>query len=233
MNIERILWAARNKIAHRFPRYIDLNEAVDACRMEIADMASQKVAAAMQEAILGAQSKLYTEAAEYIEALYISEAGRIEIREDKKHLEYGYGPRQMLPDLLNSPKVKHNHRGEKTITVPVGISDGQKDLATSIQGKASELFSASRRLGATGKSLDQMTQSMREIIHRADSAPASIGGGAQEFATASETQDPVTQWVHPGFDGVKQLDAINTALKVDMEESAAIILESVANTMRH
>lgn len=233
MQVDRLIQDAISKLQGRFPRYIDLAAVGRENQTEIADMAMERLGSAMEQAILSAQSILRSTSQEYIEALYISDDLRIEIREDKKYLEDGYGPREMLPDLLASGKAHTSANGVRTISVPIGKKP-DSNLQEAISKKAAELFTKGKSAGASGNSLKDSIAAMRSLASRSENAPVTARSttGGQKYATASSNQNPSEDWVHPGFQGVNQLEFINETLRVELESGAAEIIERRANEKR-
>lgn len=232
MNVEQLISLARQRVSSRVPRYIDLDAAVDSSRQEIADMAVEKVQFALEQAILGAQSILRSTCQEYIEALYVTDDLRIAIRSEKSYLEDGYGPREMLDDLLNSRTAKVNDEGKKYVVVPLKKKP-DANIPEAISKKTSELFVKGREARASGKTLSQMVTDMQSLIRRSANAPTAPRGASENaFRTASEGQDPSKDWVHPGFQGVNQLEFINQQLQTDLQEGAVRLIEDAVNRMR-
>lgn len=235
MDIDRLLQTAKNKLQGRFPRYIDLDAVVRLSRSTVADMAMARVSFAMDQAILGAQSKLRTTSEEYVNALYVTDDLQIGIRPEARYLEEGYARREMLPDLLAGKSAKPMNDGGTYAIVPIGDKP-DSNLKSAITKKTSELFSAGRRAGASGKSLADMVSGMQSRLRSADNASTSPRNAPtskeDEFRTASSKQNPAEKWVHPGFEGMNQLEFINHQLRVELEEGATQIVERAANELR-
>lgn len=234
MKIDTLIAVARESIIGSTPRYIDINQACENARQEITDMAYSRVAQAMETAILGAQSILKTTCEEYINALYVDDDMHIAIEQDKAYLESGYAPREMLDDLLASPKAKVSKEGDRYIKVPIG-ADKHTDVRGAIERRASELFSKGSGK-ASGRTLADMAKEMHSLAAKAN--PVQPSSGPIEFRVASENQDnrwkynAEQPWVHPGFSGVNQLQTINMQLDSDLREQAAFIIRNEVDKMR-
>ncbi len=232
MNVDQLIANARRRMSGRVPRYIDIVSVIDQVKPEIVNMAVERVQFAMEQAILGAQTILRSTCQEYIEALYVTEDLKIAIKEDKAYLEDGYDRREMLDDLLNSPKAKVSEDGNKYINVPLKKKP-DANISEAISKKASELFSKGREANASPNTLERMVSDMQSLVRRSGNAPtASRGASENAFRTASQKQDPSNDWVHPGFQGVNQLEFINQQLQTDLQEGAVRLLEDAVNGMR-
>lgn len=235
MNVDQLLQDAKNKLQGRFPRYIDLDAASKAARQDVADMAMAYVSKAMNQAILGAQSKLRSTSEEYINALYITDDLRIDIRQESRYLEDGSEPREMLPELLAGKSAQPMKDGGTFAIIPIG-NKPDSNIQGAIAKKTSDLFDSGRRAGASGRSLNDMVSDMQATIRGANNAATSPRNAPtsddDKFRTASSHQDPATKWVHPGFEGVNQLEFINGQLKVELQEGAVAAVERAANEMR-
>lgn len=232
MSIEQLIADARQKVSSRVPRYIDLSKATEMARQDIVDMAMEKVQFAMEQAILGAQSILRSTCQEYIEALYITDDLKIAISAAKSYLEDGYDRREMLDDLLNSPKAKVSAEGNTYVSVPLRKKE-KSNITEAIGKKASDLFSKGRENQASSGTLERMVSDMQSLVRRSSNAPTDARGASENaFATASSKQDPSKDWVHPGFQGVNQLEFINQQLQTDLQEGAVRLMEDAVNRMR-
>jgi len=234
MKVNELIAQARETVAGSTPRYIDINVAAENARQGIEDMAFSRVGQAMEQAILGAQSVLKSTCEEYIEALYVDDDIKIAIRSDKAYLEQGYAPREMMEDLLSSPKAKISADGDRYVKVPIG-GKPTKDIRTVIGKKASDLFTKGSGK-ASNTTLADMTKSMQNLSNQAP--PVLDGPSKLEFRVVSEKQDqswkykPEQPWVHPGFSGVNQLDAINAQLEADMKQDAMYLVKAEVDKMR-
>jgi len=209
------------------PQYIEV-----AATTDVANMVVERVQMSLEQAILGAQSILKSTAEEYINALYITDGLTIGIAATASHLETGYGPREMQDDLLSSPKAKTSKDGTtKYLIVPIG-KEKKTDIHNAIRNKTSDLFRKGSLGGASMKSLDEMTKDMRNVISNVSSSKFHKPASEPEFATVSSSQDASESWVHPGFVGLRQLDAINYQLKIDLSEASVVIVKQVVDDMR-
>lgn len=233
MNVEQLISLARQRVSGRVPRYIDMDAAVKDSRQDIVDMTIEKVQFAMEQAILGAQSILRSTCQEYIEALYVTDDLRIAIRQEKAYLEDGFDRREMLDDLLNSPKAKTSKiDGDKYVIIPLRQKP-DANITQAISKKTSELFVKGRESKASSTTLQRMVSDMQNLTRRSSNAPVAARGASEKaFAVASEKQDPSKDWVHPGFQGVNQLEFINQQLQTDLQENAVRLIEDAVNRMR-
>lgn len=232
MNIEPLLNRARLKVSANTPSYVDMQKVVAASRQEVADMAVERMQTAMEQAILGAQSILRTTSQEYIEALYITDDLTIAIREDKMYLEEGYDRREMLESMLSSPKAKTSAGGDRYVVVPIGKTPAV-NISSAIGKKTSELFTKGRKAGSSVGTLGGMISDMQDVLKGSGNAPyAPRNSQKKEFRTAIDSQNSDTQWTHPGFQGVNQLEFINQQLRSELESGAQRVLEDNVNRMR-
>lgn len=233
MNVENLIALARQKVSGRVPNYIDLGMASKLAHPEIANMAVERVQTALEQAILGAQSILKSTCAKYIEGLYIRDDLTIGIRQEVAYLESGYDQREMLDDMLDSPKAKMSKDGNKYLIVPMGDKPSP-NIAQAVGKKTSELFLKGRQAKASGRTLDSLVRDMQSITQRAPKVASNPPKNAtsSEFRTATSKQDSGSDWVHPGFSGLNQLEFINQQLRVDLEEGAVRLLENAIEGMR-
>lgn len=233
MDIDALISLARQKVSGRVPSYINMVEAADASKVEVTDMVMERIQSAMEQAILGAQSILRTTCQKYIEGLYVTEDLKIGIREDVAYLEDGYDRREMQDKMLSGPNAKDLKDGSgRYAIVPIGNAPNS-NIAAAIGKKTSELFTKGRQAKASARSLDLMVRDMQSVIRKSANAPhAPRNSHEKEFRTVTDKQDSSKDWVHPGFQGVNQLEFINLQLQVDLEEGALRILETTVDRMR-
>jgi len=230
MSIESLIGDAKVKITGRIPRYIDLNAAIFSVKTDIADAVMSRCHSALEEAILGAQSVLKTTCQQYIDDLYIADDFTIQVRDSSRHLEHGYAAREMKEDLLSSPKAKMNDKGNRRVVVPIGKSKGSS-VSQAIEKKTSELFSKGKQNKASSRTLGDMVDEMRNLARTATDVSAKEPS-KDGFRTVSDSQDSSNSWVHPGFEGVNQLESINQRLRVDIQEEVIRIIEAEVDRMR-
>lgn len=191
MDTTSLINTARQQVANRVDKRINLDDIVHVSKNEIQAMAEEKVNTAMEMAILGAQSVLKTTSDKYINALYIKDDLTIGLRDSVSYLEDGYPAREMLQSLTTGLKSKMAKDGSRYTVIPIG---GQLD------------FEGMRPQSKRGKTSDS------------------------GFKVASSKQDPSMDWIHPGFEGVHQLEFINEQLTVDLQEGAVRILEDAISS---
>jgi hypothetical protein len=227
MDVSSLLVEARRKVSYRLPRSVNIDQLIERVRQEVVNMAMEKLQDAMEQAILGAQSILKSTCQEYVDALYITDDMKIAIREDKAYLETGYDGYEMREALLNGPKAKVSKDGDRYVVVPIG-KKSESNVTEAIGRKTSELFSKGKSSNASDGTLGRMVQDMQSLARRSfnNDRPASEG----ETRTVSDKQDG--GWVHPGFQGVNQLEFINETLRSRLLEETVRIIESAASRMR-
>lgn len=221
MNVYPLINDVKSRIAYRLPRHIPFDDIVNDSYQDIIETVAVKVHFALEQAMLGAQSVLKSQADEYISGLKINEDLSIGIEDDVKYLEYGYGSWNMLDNLLTGPKAKTAKDGSLYNIIPVGKQDSSK-IKRSMRMKAKDVISGGSTKGVSNRKLQDIVDSMEETLKMAkDTKPQ----GPQGFATASSKQNSSEKWVHPGFMGVRQLDFINVQLRNDLIESVMAIIE--------
>lgn len=180
----------------------------------------ERIQEAMNEAIIGANSKLDTTAAEYINAIYIdaSHYGSpvISIREEAKRLEEGYAPFDMLPGLLQSKNKKVSKDGNIYAVIPIGSKQAGPDVSST---KETDLELSIKAITLDGnKTLSQIVGEMHNRMNTDISVSGKINKEPESFRIASSSQTGTDKWKHPGFVGVQQLPMINNKLAADLEQ---------------
>lgn len=224
MNLNPIIEEARSRVEYKLPHHIRFLDIVDVAYQEIADTVAEKVYFALEQAMLGAQSALKTQADEYISALVVNDDLTIGISDKARHLEDGYDRWQMLENLVTGPKSKVSKKGNLYNIIPIGKVDGSR-VSRAMNQKAKDVISSGALSGTSTRKLRDIVQDMSEVIKMSQDVKSQPPKG---FATASSTQNEAVDWVHPGFDGVRQLDQINAQLRSDLVDSVVAILEDKA-----
>lgn len=221
MDVVAVINEVRGKVAHMLPRDITFDDIVEENKQEIIDVVMEKVAHAMEQAILGAQSVLKTQSDDYINGLKLGSDLSIEIDESVKYLEEGYDRHPMLENLLTGPKSKIAKDGSLYNTIPIGKKK-KSDTKRAMGNQADNVLSKGWSIGTSMGKLEDIVKNMTATINSTSDTPSHEATG---FAVASSKQDAASKWVHPGFEGVNQLYYINTQLRYDMVEAVSLLIE--------
>jgi hypothetical protein len=224
MNLNPLIEEARSRVEYKLPRHIRFRDVVDFAYQDITDAVAEKVHFALEQAMLGAQSVLKTQADDYISGLTVNDDLTIGIDAKVRYLEDGYDSHQMLENLVTGPKSKVSKSGNLYNIIPIGKVDSTKTKRAMSQ-KAKEVISEGAYSGVSNRKLQDIVDDMSETLKMAQDVKSQPAKG---FATASSKQNAAEKWVHPGFSGVNQLDQINTQLKVDLVDSVVAIIEDKA-----
>ena len=224
MNLNPLLNDVKSRVMHRLPQGVNVDEVVEENIQEITDAVVERVGFALEQAMLGAQSILKTQSADYINGLSVSDDLTIEIDASVKYLEEGYGPHQMLENLITGPKSKVAKDGSLYNTIPIGKTN-QVDVKRAMGNQTKAFLGKGYGAGTSRRKLQDIVSKMTSDINGATNVPRSE---VKRFATASSKQDPASSWVNPGFAGVNQLDQINAQLRDELIEQVSNIVESAA-----
>lgn len=220
--VTNLIEEVRVRISYRLPQDANFDELVSRRMQDIVDSVIERTTFALEQSILGAQSILTTQAEKYINGLNINDNLEIEIDDDVKYLEYGYGSWNMLENLITGPKAKVAKDGSLYNIIPIG-KNKESNVKDAIASKTHSIVNEGAAIGGSIGNLKNVVDSMISKIHGANNTPSSE---PTKFVTASSKQNADDKWVHPGFTGVHQLDNINHQLKLDLIEVVSNIIES-------